>query len=214
MADAVLLDEDVVARRAAAVLSRLCGLGVREGDRVAVIAGNGPGFVAARDAATAARLVLAPVNPRLAPKEIEWIVGHARPRAVMVDEAHAACIPAGAPAIFLDDAEETLGAFPRGQIGATLLYTSGTTGHPKGCWRTAEQERARADELRATYDLRADDVHLIVCPLAHSAPGPCTPCATTFSSSALDGRSKRRIEYRRLSGRSPPPRTSITSWPG
>ena len=171
MADAVVLDEDVVARRAAAVLSRLCGLGVREGDRVAVIAGNGPGFVAARDAATAAGLVLAPINPRLAPKEIEWIVGHARPRAVMVDEAHAACIPAGAPAIFLDDAEETLGAFPRGQIGATLLYTSGTTGRPKGCWRTAEQERARADELRATYDLRADDVHLIVCPPAHSAPG-------------------------------------------
>src|SRR5919204_2984287 len=171
-ADAVVLDEELVARRAAAVLSRLSALGVHEGDRVAVLAGNGVGFVAARDAASAAGLVLAPVNPRLAPKEIEWIIGHARPRAILVDEAHRALAPSGAPVIVLDDAESPAGAFPpRAQIGATLLYTSGTTGRPKGCWRTAEQERARADELRATYDLRADDVHLIVCPLAHSAPG-------------------------------------------
>jgi long-chain acyl-CoA synthetase len=55
--------------------------------------------------------------------------------------------------------------------GATLLYTSGTTGRPKGCWRTAEQEGARAGELRVSYGLRSGDTHLIVCPLAHSAPG-------------------------------------------
>jgi acyl-CoA synthetase (AMP-forming)/AMP-acid ligase II len=171
MAGAVVLDEDVVARRAAAVLSRLSALGAREGDRVAVIVGNGVGFVAARDAASAAGLVLAPVNPRLAPKEIEWIVGHARPRAILVDEAHVASSPAGAPVIVLDEVEAAPSTSPRGQIGATLLYTSGTTGRPKGCWRTTEQERARADELRSTYNLRADDVHLIVCPLAHSAPG-------------------------------------------
>ena len=171
MTDAVVLDEDAVARRAAAVLSRLFAAGVREGDRVALIAGNGAGFVAARDAASAAGLVLAPVNPRLAPKEIEWIIGHARPRAILVDEAHRASAPPGKPVIVLGDAEAPAGAFPRAQIGATLLYTSGTTGRPKGCWRAVDQERARADELRTTYGLRGSDVHMIVCPLAHSAPG-------------------------------------------
>jgi long-chain acyl-CoA synthetase len=171
VANAVILDEDVVARHAAAVLARLAAVGVGEGDRVALIAGNNEGFVAARDAASAAGLVLAPVNPRLAPKEIEWIVAHTHPRAILADEAHAGLAPAGSPLILLDETEASPSGLPRAAIGATLLYTSGTTGRPKGCWRTTEQERARADELRATYDLRASDVHLIVCPLAHSAPG-------------------------------------------
>ena len=167
----MILDEDLVARRAATILSRLAAIGLHEGDRVALLAGNGIGFVAARDAASAARLMLAPVNPRLAPQEIEWILGHAHARAVLVDEGHLAAVPAGSPVVLLDDTEAAAGALSRAGVGATLLYTSGTTGRPKGCWRTAAQERARADELRSTYDLRESDVHLIVCPLAHSAPG-------------------------------------------
>ena len=168
-----LLDDDAAARRAGALLARLAALGVHAGDRIAVLAGNGAAFVAARDAATAADLVLAPINPRLAPAELAWIAGHARPRALLVDDAHAAAAPAGVPRIELDHLEPGHAPVPLdpARIGATLLYTSGTTGRPKGCWRTAEQERARAGELRASYALAAADTHLIVCPLAHSAPG-------------------------------------------
>jgi acyl-CoA synthetase (AMP-forming)/AMP-acid ligase II len=154
---AELLDEDAAARRAGAVLERFAALGVHAGDRVAVLAGNGAGFVAARDAATAAELVLVPINPRLAPAEIDYLIAHARPKALLVDRE----LAGEGAAVALDPA----------RIGATLLYTSGTTGRPKGCWRTAAQERARADELRASYALSASDTHLIVCPLAHSAPG-------------------------------------------
>ena len=66
---AEILDEHAAERRAAAVLARLAALGIHAGDRVAVLAGNGTGFVAARDAATPADLVLAPLNPRLAAAE-------------------------------------------------------------------------------------------------------------------------------------------------
>src|SRR5689334_6084222 len=166
-----ILDEDVAARRAAAVLARLAALGVQAGDRVAVLAGNGSAFVAARDAATAAGLVLVPINPRLAPAEIAWIVGNARPRALLLDEAHRGAAPGGIPIVELDDALAPAVSLDHSRIGATLLYTSGTTGRPKGCWRTAEEERARADELRKSYALTSADTHLIVCPLAHSAPG-------------------------------------------
>src|SRR5437764_787985 len=83
--------------------ARRFAAGVREDDRVALIAGNSASFVAARDAAGAAGVVLAPINPRLAPKEVEWVVGHARPRAILVDEAHRASALPGARVIVLDD---------------------------------------------------------------------------------------------------------------
>ena len=166
-----ILDEDSTARRAAAVLTRLAALGVHAGDRIAVLASNGSAFVAARDAATAADLVLAPINPRLVPSEIAWIVAHARPRALLVDEGHLGGAPGGVPVVELDGTVGPPASLDHTRIGATLLYTSGTTGRPKGCWRTAEQERARADELRASYALSSADTHLIVCPIAHSAPG-------------------------------------------
>ena len=163
-----MLDEDAAARRTAAVLARLAVHGAHAGDRVAVIAGNGEAFVAARDAATAAGLVLVPINPRLATDEIAWILGHARPRAVLVEPAYRDAVP---DAIVLDGSEASAVGLDHAAIGATLLYTSGTTGRPKGCWRTAAQEQARAAELRASYALSSADTHLIVCPLAHSAPG-------------------------------------------
>jgi acyl-CoA synthetase (AMP-forming)/AMP-acid ligase II len=168
-----LLDEDIAARRTAAVLARIESLGIQTGDRIAVLAGNGAGFVAARDAATAADLVLVPINPRLARGEIEWIVSHAKPRALLVDDAHRDVAGTRVPRIELDRLAATgaPAAIDPARIGATILYTSGTTGRPKGCWRTAEQERARTDELRDTYAITSADTHLIVCPLAHSAPG-------------------------------------------
>lgn len=171
MAD--VLDEDAAGRRAAAVLAELDARGVQAGDRIAVLADNGAAFVAARDAATAADLVLVPINPRLAPAEIDWLLEHAQPRALLVDDAHRDAAPSRVARVDLDRCDTHANALvlDHARAGATLLYTSGTTGRPKGCWRTAEQERARIDELRASYALSSTDTHLIVCPLGHSAPG-------------------------------------------
>src|SRR5687768_2931983 len=139
-----VLDEDAASRRAGALISRFSALGLHAGDRVAVLAGNDAGFVAARDAATAADLVLVPINPRLARAEIEWIVAHAKPRVLLVDDAHRDV--GTVPRIELDHLELAQAApLDHTRTGATILYTSGTTGRPKGCWRTAEQERARID---------------------------------------------------------------------
>ena len=159
-----------VARHAGGIAARLRGAGVGAGDVVAVLAGNHAGFIAARDAVTAVGAMLAPINPRLAADEVAWILAHARPRAVLVDRAHAAALASTPPVMVIDDVEPGAAA-DRAGIGATLLYTSGTTGRPKGCVRPEAAEEARAAELTATYGLGPGDVHLIACPLAHSAPG-------------------------------------------
>ncbi|HUQ05039.1 MAG TPA: AMP-binding protein [Kofleriaceae bacterium] len=166
----IVLDDRATARHAAAIAEQLASTGVRAGDRVALLAGNHPGFVAARDAVTALGATLAPINPRLAVPEVEYIVTHARPRAVLVDRAHAPALPGALVVESIPRADTTAG-IDRERAGATLLYTSGTTGRPKGCLRPDAAEAARIAELTATYALSADDTHLIACPLAHSAPG-------------------------------------------
>ncbi len=152
-------------------------------ERVAILAGNSPEFVIAREAVTALGRVAVPVNPKLAPPEVAFVIDDARPDVILCTEALAPVATAAigdlpdknaAPAVVsIADAARAPGApVPlRDAIGATLIYTSGTTGYPKGCFRSDEQEAARAAELTRTYGLSATDVHLIACPLAHSAPG-------------------------------------------
>jgi long-chain acyl-CoA synthetase len=150
-----MLDEDEVAERAARLAGAWRERGLVAGDRVAVRAGNGLDFVAARDAATALGLVFVPVNPKLAPPEVEHLVSVSGARLLFEEGAPAE----GAPVPL------------RAGAGATILFTSGTTGLPKGCLRPEEAEAARLAEMTRTYGLSPADTHLVVCPLAHSAPG-------------------------------------------
>jgi long-chain acyl-CoA synthetase len=174
MADApppLLIDDTAVDAGAAALARFLSTAGCRAGHRVALLSGNTPLHLSARLAAAALDLVLVPVNPRLAAPEIAWIAGHCRPRLVLADRDLLALAPGAVP---LDEAGSAFGRAPDldpAHLGPTLLYTSGTTGRPKGCMRTAAQEDARARELAVTYGLGRHDVHLIASPLAHSGPG-------------------------------------------
>jgi len=169
------LDEDAVVAEASALAAELTALGCAAGDLVCALAGNHPGFVAARLAATALELVFAPLNPRLAPAEVAALCAYVRPRALLVDDAHAAVVDGvTVPALRLGRSGPAPGdrtGFDAARIGATVLFTSGTTGRPKACLRPEAAEAARVAELTATYAITADDVHLITCPLAHSAPG-------------------------------------------
>ena len=175
----------------------LRNLGLAAGDRVAALCGTRPEMVVAREAAARAGLTLVPLPVRLAAPEVAYVLAHARPQVVLVEpggipRATAAVerlLPYRRPALLELAPVAGLSlesGWPAGaarlprppatavtpeNIGATLLYTSGTTGRPKGCVRGAAQEAARAAELVTTYQLGPDDVHLIACPLAYSAPG-------------------------------------------
>jgi fatty-acyl-CoA synthase len=189
---ALCLDEDQIAAARDRLTAALQARGLGAGDRLVILCGTRPEMIAARESASELGLVAVPLDPRLAPPEVAYVLAHARPRLVLVEPGREAAVQAAVdrllpirrPELVPLDAVPSLPPeaagragrpSPRGvtadAIGATLLYTSGTTGRAKGCMRSAAQEAARAAELMTSYALGPDDVHLVACPLAYSAPG-------------------------------------------
>ena len=142
------LDDRV--RRAAAAFA---GQGVRRGDRVAILMTNRPEFLESVLAANALGAIAVPVNFRLAPAEAAYILQDSGAALVVTDPllaplAEAAAAQAGpAPVITTgaDGSYEVLlaaatPAEPEAAIDerdiALIMYTSGTTGRPKGAMLT------------------------------------------------------------------------------
>jgi len=158
--------------------------GLAPGDAVALIARNRPEFVEVWAACRRAGLRLTPINWHLTVDEMAYIVDDCEARVLVLDaeiEPAAALADRFATAIDgvlsiagrLDGAEEyaaVVAAEPGGALadptpGSLMLYTSGTTGRPKG---VRKRPTAPAVENIAGYG--AESVHLCTGPLYHAAP--------------------------------------------
>ncbi|MBP6565076.1 MAG: acyl--CoA ligase, partial [Burkholderiales bacterium] len=130
-----------VARQAAGMRAA----GLAPGDRVAIVARNHPAYLDALFACWWAGLVAVPVNAKLHPKELAWVVDDCGARWAFVDEGwHATLgglrLPAIERAVVLGGREHealagsaTADPAPvASDAPAWLFYTSGTTGRPKG----------------------------------------------------------------------------------
>jgi fatty-acyl-CoA synthase/long-chain acyl-CoA synthetase len=181
---------DVAASRHA---NMLLGLGISPGDRVAAMAFNSiEGFVIGHGNRRASVVGL-PVNFRLRGAEIAYVLNDSGARAILagpemvllVEEARPEvkndliCIAVGgnAPAGWLSYPEQLEAASPQrpdateSVLGASMIYTSGTTGHPKGAYRPGGVNPITVLEAIQLFELRDDDIHLMIGPGYHSAVG-------------------------------------------
>lgn len=159
------------------VAAALCATGLAPGDRIALIGDNGVDLVTAWLGAFALGLVVVPLPPMSTPVEIASRVRHARCRAVI---AAPGCAPRVAEAVpeLVCHAPATLCASPiplgvpadlPADALAMLLYTSGTTGAPRGVMIThASLITHTASIVHHVLGLDASDVVAGFLPLSHS----------------------------------------------
>lgn len=181
---------EALANRLAAVLR---ARGLQRGNHVATLVGNRPEGLALAWAAWRSGLYLTPVSTALAPPELRHLVDDCEAKAVIVDSEQAALAgavdwPAGVQRLALrgglagfDDLRpEIAAASPRPAEheppGALMMYTSGTTGAPKGVHRPLLPADWRgtppfAADLIALFGVGGTDVrYLSTAPLYHAAP--------------------------------------------
>ncbi|MDI3297856.1 MAG: AMP-binding protein [Bacillota bacterium] len=188
--DGLRLTYDELRRRIERLAGALLGLGVERGDRVALLA---PNVVEAFECYTAVPLTgaaLVPLNVRLAPAELGYILDHAGARLLI---AHAPLLPALEPVLRarpglrlltvggrvagLPSLEEAAAAaeplpFDAERVGErdllSINYTSGTTGRPKGVRQTHRNNFLNSVDMMLALRLAPQDVCLHVAPMFHA----------------------------------------------
>ena len=176
--------------RARRLGSALMKAGSLRQDRVAILAMNGAAYLEAMAACWLTGLIVSTINFRLAPPEISYILGDTEPRVLLFEAQYAECIDSirhdlsietyvcvgdNAPdwafgyEAFLLGGDQTL---PKARVEpheiATILYTSGTTGRPKGVMRSHRAELALGDQMAMMFDVRTGGRMLIVMPYFHA----------------------------------------------
>ncbi|MCC7458293.1 MAG: AMP-binding protein [Nitrospira sp.] len=174
-----------LAQRVRRLAAGLRAAGLRGGDRMALLSENRIEYIELELAAAEIGAVVACLNWRLADDELLHCIRLVAPAMVIVSPRHAATlarIDAGsAPTIALDsDAFERLrAAAPPAAVadddpvdaeaGLVVLYTSGTTGLPKGALVSQRAMVARAQVFAADYGIGAREGFVAWSPLFHMA---------------------------------------------
>ena len=193
------------ADRVARIAGTLSALGVRRGDRIAILALNSDRYFELLYAVPWIGAVAVPLNTRLAAPEIEYILEDSGAVALFVDVAMSVHLPALAgkmPAVhtvvWLDDTpppkgakgfEELTNHSPTTDVGAHdgeiagLFYTGGTTGRSKGVMLTHTNLVVNALNAVAGIGFNGDTTYIHSGPMFHLAD-----TASTFAVTMAAGR--------------------------
>lgn len=178
--------------RASRLAAGLRALGLEKGDRVALLAYNCLEWMEIYAALARAGLVAVPLNFRLTAPEIAYIVEHSEARAFIVQDVLAPVVTPLRERRFMQDGgwigfgqdvpehwtdyERLIADAPTGlppvQVlpgdMSALMYTSGTTGRPKGAIRSHEGSTLIALATALEMGFTAEDTALMVMPLCHA----------------------------------------------
>jgi acyl-CoA synthetase (AMP-forming)/AMP-acid ligase II len=184
--------EDAATRLAAGLRAR----GAQPGERLVWCGPNSLEVITVLHAARKAGLVAVPLSYRFTPDEMAYVIDNSDATVVVADAEQAPLVasvrdrlpkvrtfvgfeatvaPADLPDGFerlerLGDADPGILDEPDDAVGAAMLYTSGTTGRPKGALRT-RTDPAVVFALLGELGLRfGEEVHLTTGPLYHSGP--------------------------------------------
>jgi fatty-acyl-CoA synthase len=180
-----------VAERVDRLTHALTTLGIQAGDRVAYLGPNHPAFVETMFATMAAGAIFVPLNTRLAPLELAGMVRDAQVEALVwadgLDEIARAVLAAaptrrrvvvGAASDAADHTlEQLIGGGTAEPVGtpvsrndlAMIMYTSGTTGQPRGVKLTHDNLTWNLFHVLIDVDVSQDEVTLVSAPLFHTA---------------------------------------------
>ena len=185
--------------RSAGVAGLLADLGVGPGDRVGIMLPNVLEFPVIYYGVLRAGAVVVPMNPLLRSREVEYYLGDSGASAIfawryVVDEASAGAAGSRVVSVVPGEFDRMLDArSPVHEVAgradddtAVILYTSGTTGRPKGAELThANLARNAAVSASTLFFLEPDDVVMGCLPLFHSFGQTCGLNASVTSGSSL-----------------------------
>lgn len=180
-------------RRANQAAHVLQGLGCRQNDRICLMSFNSLEYFELANGARKLGAIVVPISYRLREAEVAYVVSDSGAVMVAADRDHVDVMEEARPLIanqipFLamdgdvrngwrsypelrDAASDQLPAASHPGLGAVMVYTSGTTGAPKGAWRPNGLGLQNILEVIALFDLSQTDVHLLCGPVYHSGPG-------------------------------------------
>jgi len=158
--------------------------GIRRGDRVAYLGPNHPSYLETLFAAGSLGAVFVPLNTRLAGPEIGYQLSDSGARALVYGPSHAGLV-AGLPGstdvrtyvevgaeyerLLAESAAEPIDEPVTADDTCIIMYTSGTTGRPKGAMLTHGNLTWNAINVLVDTDLIADERALVSAPLFHTA---------------------------------------------
>jgi fatty-acyl-CoA synthase len=168
------------ARAAGGLVSR----GIKPGDRVAVVLRNRTEFIELMFATTRCGAIFVPINFRLSEGEIAYVLRDSGARLVLgqealSDRARPAVERLDIPFISVDGPDGEYSSWMESGLSdvapvpvdrdspAMIIYTSGTTGPAKGAIITHENVLFNVVNYLGDWDLRADDITLVVNPIFH-----------------------------------------------
>jgi long-chain acyl-CoA synthetase len=173
------------------VANFLYNLGIRKGDKVSVYLPNMPEYVYLYLGIPKIGAVIGPVNALFKPREVKFVVGHSEAKAIVTipklmdlvnqikgdlpDLKHIIVIgdPTEGTLNYAELMEKASAEAPpqvsidENEDPAAILYTSGTTGFPKGVLQTHFNIRRNAEMIRDFMEISEDFRFMLILPLFH-----------------------------------------------